>query len=198
MHRKKFSACYDNACQAAKQCGNVYVVDSGNLSVGLGMMALDAVEMARAGKTPQEIVQALEAERDLIDTSFVLDQVDYLRNGGRCSGVAAVGAKLLHIKPCIEVEKGVMVVGKKYRGSFARCLEHYVKDKLEDRSQVDFSRVMLAYSPCEPGVAEQMLNYLGTVAEFKETLVCTAGSTICCHCGPNTLGIIFKRKTPKA
>ena len=173
---KKFSACYDNACQAAKQCGNVYVV----------------------GKTPQEIVQALEAERDLIDTSFVLDQVDYLRNGGRCSGVAAVGAKLLHIKPCIEVEKGVMVVGKKYRGSFARCLEHYVKDKLEDRSQVDFSRVMLAYSPCEPGVAEQMLNYLGTVAEFKETLVCTAGSTICCHCGPNTLGIIFKRKTPKA
>lgn len=195
---KKFSACYDNACQAAKQCGNVYVVDSGNLSVGLGMMALDAVEMARAGKTPQEIVQALEAERDLIDTSFVLDQVDYLRNGGRCSGVAAVGAKLLHIKPCIEVEKGVMVVGKKYRGSFARCLEHYVKDKLEDRSQVDFSRVMLVYSPCEPGVAEQMLNYLGTVAEFKETLVCTAGSTICCHCGPNTLGIIFKRKTPKA
>lgn len=195
---KKFSACYDNACQAAKQCGNVYVVDSGNLSAGLGMMALDAVEMARAGKTPQEIVQALEAERDLIDTSFVLDQVDYLRNGGRCSGVAAVGAKLLHIKPCIEVEKGVMVVGKKYRGSFARCLEHYVKDKLEDRSQVDFSRVMLVYSPCEPGVAEQMLNYLGTVAEFKETLVCTAGSTICCHCGPNTLGIIFKRKTPKA
>ena len=195
---KKFSACYDNACQAAKQCGNVYVVDSGNLSVGLGMMALDAVEMARAGKTPQEIVQALEAERDLIDTSFVLDQVDYLRNGGRCSGVAGVGAMLLHIKPCIEVEKGVMVVGKKYRGSFARCLEHYVKDKLEDRSQVDFSRVMLAYSPCEPGVAEQMLNYLGTVAEFKETLVCTAGSTICCHCGPNTLGIIFKRKTPKA
>lgn len=95
----------------------------------------------------------MEAERDLIDTSFVLDQVDYLRNGGRCSGVAAVGAKLLHIKPCIEVEKGVMVVGKKYRGSFARCLEHYVKDKLEDRSQVDFSRVMLVYSPCEPGVA---------------------------------------------
>ena len=171
------------------RCGNAYVVDSGNLSAGLGMMALDAVEMARAGKTPQEIVQALEAERDLIDTSFVLDQVDYLRNGGRCSGVAAVGAKLLHIKPCIEVEKGVMVVGKKYRGSFARCLEHYVKDKLEDRSQVDFSRVMLVYSPCEPGVAEQMLSYLGTVAEFKETLVCTAGSTICCHCGPNTLGL---------
>ena len=195
---QKFSVCYDNACQAAKRCENVYVVDSGNLSVGLGLMALDAAEMARDGKTPQEIVAALEAERNLIDTSFVLDQVEYLRNGGRCSGVAAVGAKLLHIKPSIEVESGAMVVGKKYRGSFARSLEHYVKDKLENRSEIDFSRVIVAHSPCDAGVTEHLLAFLDSVADFRETLVCAAGSTICCHCGPNTLGIIFKRKTPKA
>lgn len=194
---KKFSVCYNNACQAAQQCDNVYVVDSGNLTVGIGMLAMDAVDMAQAGKTPQEIVRALEEERDLIDTSFVLDQVDYLRNGGRCSGVAALGVKLLQIKPCIEVENGAMIVGKKYRGSFVRSLGHYIEDKLADREQIDFSRIFLAHCSCEPGVAEQMLEYLGSVADFKETLVCTAGSTICCHCGPNTLGIIFKRKTPK-
>lgn len=194
---KKFSVCYDNACQAAEQCGNVYVVDSGNLTVGLGMMALDAVEMARRGKQPQEIVQALESERNLIDTSFLLDQVEYLRNGGRCSSVAAVGAKLLQIKPSIEVENGAMGVGKKYRGSFARSLEHYIKDKLEDQEQIDRSRVILAHSPCDPGIVEQAKAYLASAANFQETYVCAAGSTICCHCGPNTLGIIFKRKTPK-
>lgn len=195
---KKFSVCYNNACQAAQQCDNVYVVDSGNLTVGIGMLAMDAVDMAKAGKTPQEIVRALEEERDLIDTSFVLDQVDYLRNGGRCSGVAALGVKLLQIKPCIEVESGAMIVGKKYRGSFVRSLGHYIDDKLADEEQIDFSRIFLVHCSCEPGVAEQMLEHLGSVADFKETLVCTAGSTICCHCGPNTLGIIFKRKTPKA
>ena len=113
-------------------------------------------------------------------------------------GAAAVGAKLLHIKPSIEVESGAMVVGKKYRGSFARSLEHYVKDKLENRSEIDFSRVIVAYSPCDAGVTEHLLAFLDSVADFRETLVCAAGSTICCHCGPNTLGIIFKRKTPKA
>ncbi len=195
---QKFSVCYDNACQAAKRCDQVYVVDSGNLSMGYGMMAMDAAVMAAQGKTPQEIVRCLEEERPVVDTSFLLDQVEYLRNGGRCSGVAAVGAKLLQIKPSIEVEKGAMVVGKKYRGSYLRCLEHYVKEKLEHPEQIDFARAVIVHSPCAPGVVEHVQEYLAATAHFQETLVIPAGSTICCHCGPNTLGVLFKRKTPKA
>ena len=194
----EFSSCYQNAVLAAQEFDNVYVVDSRNLSTGHGHVVLRAAELAESGMDAQEIVNTLNVFTGKVDASFILSRLDYMKKGGRCSSIVALGANLLHLRPCIEVVGGKMQVGKKYRGSFARCLEHYVKDKLEDRSQVDFSRVMLVYSPCEPGVAEQMLNYLGTVAEFQETLVCTAGSTICCHCGPNTLGIIFKRKTPKA
>ncbi len=194
---KRFSSCYADACQAAQAVGNVYVVNTQSLSTGMGLMVVDAAEMAQQGKTPEEIVAALEAERPLVDGSFVLDQVDYLRNGGRCSSVTAVGAKLLHIKPCIELIDGAMTVGKKYRGSFHRCLEHYMQDKLEKRDEIDFSRVFIVHNLCEPGVVEHVRDYLASLADFRETYITAAGSTICCHCGPHTLGVMFKRKVAK-
>ena len=194
---KKFSSCYADACQAAQAVGNVYVVNTASLSTGMGLMVLDAAEMAQRGASPEEIVAAMEAERPLVDGSFVLDQVDYLRNGGRCSSVTAVGAKLLHIKPCIELEDGAMTVGKKYRGSFQRCLEHYIQDKLERREEIDFSRAFLVHNLCAPGVVEHVQSYLIATANFRELYVVPAGSTICCHCGPSTLGLMFKRKTAK-
>lgn len=190
---QKFSTCYANACLAAQEFPHVHVVDTASLSTGMGVMVLDAVDMARAGKTPEEIVAALEAERGLVDASFVLDQVEYLRNGGRCSAVAALGAKLLQLKPCIEVRDGVMGVGKKYRGSFTRSLEHYVQDKLGDLTHVDRRRVFLAHNLCAPEVVAHVKDCLEAMQAFEEILVTPAGGTICCHCGPNTLGVMFKR-----
>ena len=111
--------------------------------------------------------------------------------------MTAVGAKLLHIKPCIELVDGAMTVGKKYRGSFQRCLEHYIQDKLECREEIDFSRAFLVHNLCAPGVVEHVQSYLTATANFRELYVVPAGSTICCHCGPSTLGLMFKRKTEK-
>ena len=136
----------------------------------------------------------MEAERDLIDTSFVLDQVDYLRNGGRCSGVAAVGAKLLHIKPCIEVEKGVMVVGKKYRGSFEKCIDQYVRDRLAHPETLDLSRIFITHSGVEESAIAAARKAVEDCAQFQEILITRAGCTISSHCGPGTLGILFIRK----
>ena len=194
---REFSACYMNACQAAKKFNNVYVVDTGSLSCGQALLVMDAVDMAESGMEPEAIVSRLCENAKLVDGSFVVNEIDYLYRGGRCSGVEAVGAKLLHIRPCIELESGKLHVGKKYRGGFEHCLEHYVLDRLQNAEDIDNSRVFLVHAACDEKTILHVSNLLAQHASFKETHIAVAGSTICTHCGPRTLGIMFKRKTMK-
>ena len=124
------SSCFQNAKNAGDDLKNVYVVDSRNLSTGIGQLVLDACEMAEQGMAADEIFRILEEKKHRLDVSFVLDTLEYLRRGGRCSTVAALGANLLKLKPCIEVGGGVMTVGKKYRGSLNKCVETYVRERI--------------------------------------------------------------------
>ncbi|NLL51558.1 MAG: DegV family protein [Peptococcaceae bacterium] len=193
-----FSSCYQNACIAAQNFSNVYVVDSNNLSSGSGHIVLDAALMAKDNMQAPEILNRLAEYIPKVDASFVIDRLDYLHKGGRCSGLEALGAKLLNIKPCIEVIGGQMKVGKKYRGSFERCLENYVKDKLSNcQQEIDYSRIFITHSPCNPSTVQKVKEAIQRYGDFKEIIETDAGCTISSHCGPNTLGILFKRLTPK-
>ena len=191
----EFSSSYQNAAAAAKNLKNVYVIDSRNLSTGSGHLVYDAALMARDGLEPEEICRRLEETIPRIDASFVIDQLDYLRNGGRCSGLEAVGAKLLQIKPCIEVVDGKMTVGKKYRGSFDRCIKNYVKDRLFENKNIDHGRIFITHSDCSAQTVEEVRQAVSQHAHFDEVIVTGAGCTISSHCGPNTLGILYKRVT---
>ena len=191
----EFSSSYQNAAAAAKNLKNVYVIDSRNLSTGSGHLVYDAALMARDGQEPEEICRRLEETIPRIDASFVIDQLDYLRNGGRCSGLEAVGAKLLQIKPCIEVVDGKMTVGKKYRGSFDRCIKNYIKDRLSGNKNIDHSRIFITHSACSAQTVEEVRQAISQYAHFDEIIVTAAGCTISSHCGPNTLGILYKRAT---
>ncbi|NLM20754.1 MAG: DegV family protein [Peptococcaceae bacterium] len=194
----RFSSCYQNASLAAQSFSNVYVVDSSNLSSGSGHLVLDAALMAKDNMEVPEILSKLTESTPKVDASFVIDRLEYLHKGGRCSGLEALGAKLLNIKPSIEVINGQMKVGKKYRGSFERCLENYVKDKLSDRQQdIDYSRIFITHSPCNPATVQKVKEAIQRYGDFKEIIETDAGCTISSHCGPNTLGILFKRLTPK-
>ena len=193
---KSLSASYSSACLAAEDFDNVYVVDSGNLSVGSSMLILEAVEMAEKGLEPALIAAKLKNSARRIDTSFVLEQVDYLFRGGRCSGVEAVGAKVLHIRPSIELVGGEMGVGKKYRGRFERCLEKYVADKLEDKEKIDLRRAFVVQAGCPAEWTQQVHQQL-LDAGFAEVVDAEAGCTISAHCGPHTLGVVFKRTEEK-
>ena len=125
------SACYQNACIAANEVGNVYPVDTRNLSTGIGLLVLEAAELAQKGMfTAQEIQQQMEQRRELLDVSFLVEQLGYLRKGGRCSSVAALGANMFSLRPCIQVKDGEMGVGKKYRGASRKCLLQYVRERL--------------------------------------------------------------------
>lgn len=190
----KFSSCYQNARLAAQAFDNVYVIDSQNLSTGSGHLVYEAALLAKERIEVGEICQKINNLVPKIKASFIIAQLDYLRNGGRCSSLTAQGAKLLQIKPCIEVVEGQMIVGKKYRGSLEKCLRNYVKDQLECRNDIDRSRIFITHtvsnSETVAMVKEEVVRYGG----FEDIIVTTAGSTISCHCGPNTLGILYKQK----
>lgn len=189
-----FSCCHQNAKLAAEEVPEVYVVDSGNLTVGHGMMVLAAAEAARAGKSVTEILSLLEGMVPRLETSFVLDRLDYMKKGGRCSAVTALGANLLKLHPCVEVLDGKMSVTKKYRGAIGKVVADYVRERLRNRTDIDTSRVCLV-DTCEDGaLADIAREILQEDGRFQEIIETKAGCTIFCHSGPGTLGIIFLRK----
>ena len=188
------SACYQNAVNAAKELGNVRVIDSANLSTGIGLLVLRAAELAGEGLDADRIVGEIEALIPKVETSFVIDTLKYLHKGGRCSSVAALGANLLSLKPCIEVKDGAMAVGKKYRGSLEKCLAAYVTDRLRGRTDLDLRRIFVTHSPLPPHTAENVIRLVGKLAPFGEIIETDANCTVCTHCGPGTLGILFLRK----
>ncbi len=190
----EMSSCYQNACIAAEELGHVYVIDSRNLSTGIAHLVLDACDMAAAGMDPGEIQKQLEAKRDKLDVSFLVSTLDYLRKGGRCTALAALGANLLKLHPCIYVKDGAMGVGRKYRGTMSHCLTEYVKDQLGDVSTVDTRRIFITDSGIDEEIREVVEKTVRELAPFEEVLHTRAGCTVSCHCGPGTLGILFYRK----
>jgi DegV family protein with EDD domain len=190
---QKFSSCYQNACIAAEGYDNVYVVDSANLTAGHGLLVLDAAQSAAQGMSAPDIVARLERLVPLVDTTFVLDKLDYLAKGGRCSSVVALGANLLKLKPCINLVDGAMSVGKKYRGAFAKVVPEYVQDQLAGKD-VCLDRAIVVNTRCDEAISNAVIQQLKAFG-FREVLHTIAGCTISCHCGPNTLGILFLRNS---
>lgn len=190
------SSTYNNACVAAEEFEDVYVVDAKNLSTGNGLLVIAAAEMVQQGMEAKEIAQKVSELADHADASFVVDNLEYLAKGGRCSAVAAFGANLLQLKPCIYVKNGAMGVGKKYRGKYEKVLMSYVADRLANADDICLDRVFVTHAGCAPKIVERVAEAVKNTLPFKEVLVTRAGCTISSHCGANTLGVLFIRKTP--
>ena len=190
----EFSSCYQNACLAAQEFDNVHVVDSRNLSTGHGLLVLKGVELAQQGMNAADIAQVLRETVDKVDASFILDQLEYLAKGGRCSSVVALGANLLKLKPCIDVKSGKMGVGKKYRGAYDKCLKQYITDRLQGRTDLDLSRVFVTHSGIDEALVQIAVDTVKALQPFQELTVTTAGCTVSSHCGPGTLGVLFMTK----
>lgn len=191
----EMSSCYLNACTAAEQIGGVYVVDSRSLSTGIGHLVLDACEMVREGMNAEDIFNVLQQRKEQLDVSFVIDTLEYLRYGGRCSSLAAFGANLLHLKPSIQVSGGTMDVGRKYRGTLKKCLLDYIGDKLAEPDTIDPRRIFITDSGVDEDIWRAVEADLRTRIPFEKIYHTRAGCTVSGHCGPGTLGILFYRKT---
>ena len=189
-----FSSCYQNACVAAADFPNVRVVDSMNLSTGQGLVVLKACELAKTANDLDALAETLRAFTAKVEASFLVDKLNYLVKGGRCSAAAALGANLLNLKPCIEVRDGRMTVVKKYRGNYAKCLANYVRDCLDGRDDLDTGTIFITRTvvsdDCDAAVKAAVAQY----SKFDNIYETTAGCTSSCHCGPGTLGVLFVRK----
>ena len=188
------SASYQNAMLAAEELGNVYVVDSRNLSTGSGHLVIEAAEMAAQGMEAEAIVAQLNKMKERVDASFVLQTLEYLQKGGRCSSVAALGARALQLRPEIRVADGGMGVGKKYRGSMEKSVLDYVRGRLAGRDDIDTRRIFVTHSPMDQAVVDKAIALVRELHPFEEVIETCAGCTICSHCGPNCLGVLFFKK----
>lgn len=192
----EMSSTYRNAELAAEGFENAYVVDTRNLSTGGGLVVLAAAEMARAGMSAPEIVEKCRELRDRVDASFVIDSLEFLYKGGRCSALAAFGANVLGLKPCIVVSGGKMGVGKKYRGKYAPVLTKYVAERLGDASDIITDHIFVTHAGCDPEVVNACVEQVKAIAPDATVHITRAGCTVSAHCGRNTLGVLFIRKTP--
>lgn len=169
----------------------VHVIDSMNLSTGIGLQVLRAAELAEQGLSAEEIVKHIEAERGKVRASFVIDTLTYLYRGGRCSAMTALVAGALKLKPRISVNDGKMDVTKKYRGNISAVIKKYVSDMEEDLKKADPTRVFITHSGCNAETVKQVYDYLESLHYFKEIDETLAGGVVSSHCGPNTLGVLF-------
>jgi DegV family protein with EDD domain len=190
------SASHQNCCLAAAEMPAVHPVDSASLSTGTGLMVLEVADKVAAGFSVEEILAMIPQIRAHCHASFVVDTLEFLYKGGRCSALAMFGANLLQIKPSIAVstEDGSMDVDKKYRGTLDKALTNYVCDKLEGRTDLKTDRIFITHSGISLERIQMVRELIGQYAKFDEILVTRAGCTISSHCGPNTLGILFMTK----
>ena len=190
----ELSVSCNNARLAAEDFENVTVVDSLNLSTGFGHLVLDAAIMAGEGAEPAEIAAAIERLVPKADVSFVLNTLDYLRKGGRCTTIQALGANLLGLKPCIEVHEGKMGVAKKYRGKIEAAYHQYIRDRLQGRDDIDLRRVFITDSGLPDDVRARLRETVLECQPFKEVYNNRAGCTISGHCGPWCMGVLYYHK----
>lgn len=189
-----FSSSYQNACIAAEDFSNVRVIDSQNLSSGQGLTVLHACKLAENCEDLDGLVAELEEYTTKVESSFLLDQLQYMVKGGRCSAATALGANLLNLKPCIEVKDGKMCVVKKYRGNYPKCLANYIKDRLHERQDLRSGLMFLTYTKVDDNCLKAAQDAVSEYGHFEQVIESTAGCTVSCHCGPGTLGILFVRK----
>lgn len=187
------SSSYQNALVAAAQLKNVYPIDSCNLSTGSGHLVIEAAKLIEQGFSAEEVSEKIKAMTGKVHASFVIDKLDYLRAGGRCSTLAVLGANLLKIKPSIFVNNkdGSMTVGKKYRGKLDNVLLQYVDEQLASYENIRTDKIFVTHAGIGDDHVKIVYDYLKSKDIFEEIFITTASCTISSHCGPGTLGILF-------
>lgn len=190
------SSTYQNCCLAASELDGVYPIDSKNLSTGMAQLIIEAANRIELGISASQIQKELIALVDKVQTSFILDTLEFLCASGRCSMLSAMGANVLKLKPCIEVNNatGTMAVVKKYRGNLEKVAVQYANDNFADINSINTDRLFITHSIQSKEFLDSIYNYIKSLNIFKEIYITNTGCTISSHCGPNTLGLVFLSK----
>lgn len=187
----ELSATYNSACIAAQELGGIYPIDTRSLSGGVGLLVLEAAECRDKGMSAAEIAAHINSLIDKVDTSFILDTLEFMWKGGRCSGVTALGANLLKLKPALQMKDGKLEVYKKYRGHINSEYKVYAAERLAGKA-IRPNHVMIIHSgEVDDSVLAELDEIVRAHVDVKELHHFVAGCTIASHCGPKTLGVLF-------
>ena len=188
----EMSTAYNQAVLAAEETGHVYPVDSRSLSTGIGLLVLEACDLRDQGFAAEEIAARVREDSAKCQASFLVDVIEYLWKGGRCSSVAAIGANLLKLKPRIDVQNGKMLSTKKYRGKTTKCFAAYADDLLKGKDNIRQNRIFITHSGIDEDIIQLVQDKIRQWQPGVEHIYVTrAGGAISCHCGPGTLGILY-------
>lgn len=179
------------AAEELNAVNKVTVIDSANLSTGIGLLVIEAALLAKQGCTAAQIKERIEELKPRVRASFVVDTLTYLHRGGRCTGLAALAGNTLKLHPKIVVKDGAMGASKKYRGKMEHVVMDYVRDMETELQNACPQRVFITHSGCEKEIVDEVKNYLSSLHIFEEILETRAGGVISSHCGPGTLGVLF-------
>ena len=187
----ELSGTFNAASIAAQELEGVYTVDSRMLSTGVGLLCIEGAECAERGMAAAEIAKHLRSLTGKVDTSFVLDTLEFMWKGGRCSGVAALGANLLRLKPGLEMKDGKLGVYKKYRGNINAVYKQYITERLTGKAVRPGHVFITESGEIDPAVVADLEAHIRSLIEVKEIHHTRAGCTVSSHCGPKTLGVLF-------
>lgn len=187
----KFTVTHNIAQRAAEKFPGVYPIDSCSISSGMGLLAIRGAQLRDKGLAAWEIAEQLRKDANRVRVSFILDTLKYMRKGGRCSGIAALGANMLNLKPCLETKDGMLVVKKKYRGKLQNVFLQYAEETLCAGEKVDTSLLLLTHSGVDKKLYNSVKKRCSEILPFDEICECKTGCSVSVHCGPNTLGLIY-------
>ena len=187
------SSCYDNALIAANGMEHVYVVDSKSISSGSALLAMEAARL-RDAMPAAELAEHLNAYREKISGSFIIETLEYLHEGGRCSTLAYLGASTLQIRQSINIREGKLVVGKKYMGTYKRALKDYIDATLAQHGQMRPEVVMISHSIQDEAMLRPLIEQIESLRYFEKVIALSVCAAVACHGGPNAFGLFFVAK----
>ena len=187
------SSCYANAAIAASNMEHVYVVDSLSISSGSSMLAIEAVRL-KDTMGAAELAEYLKAYREKIIGSFIIETLEYLHEGGRCSTLAFLGASTLQIRQSINIREGKLVVGKKYMGTYKRALRDFIETTLAQYQQMQPDRLMISHAIQDEEMLKGLIAQIDALHYFKEIIPLSVCAAVACHGGPNAFGLFFVEK----
>jgi DegV family protein with EDD domain len=172
--------------------GRIHIVDSLNLSSAIGLLVLKAVDYKSQGMSAGEIAESVRRLVPKVKTAFIIDTLEYLHKGGRCSAVANFVGGVLKIRPIVRVVDGSMILAQKLMGKREKALNTMLDNVIKEKENIDTDRIMITHSLSSD--ADYLKSELAKYIPAKEILITKAGCVISSHCGPNTIGILYMAK----
>lgn len=189
------SSSYNNAVLAASQIenGKIACVDGQNLSTGTGLLVVKAAKLRDEGLSLTQIKEEIEKRVPLVSAKFCIDRLDYLYKGGRCSGMTKLFAHSLKIHPVAKIINNKLVVYKKPHGKYKNAVDVQIEEFKKDyeENNIDLSCVFITHSGRIDGFDQYIYDELIKYVDKENLHITEAGCTVCSHCGPKTIGILY-------